>query len=216
MDTFQKIMKQYATEQKTFEQMILRFDEDISLKASKLSLTELKKHLEDKYLVATEIEKSEDQMRDRIEKADDQIGVLQEDFEKMTKQMKMLVKAEIRRAMLFKDPTESAQTSIPQISCDSSSKNQLSVQIKSVAPIKEPALSILLSQKADVSDLQELKDSKTNKHDFDLQMKALDIIHRQLDEAVILVMDLILNLINEQNLTYKEIKKQKLYLLKQV
>ena len=60
MDTFQKIMKQYATEQKTFEQMILRFDEDISLKASKLSLTELKKHVEDKYLVATEIEKSED------------------------------------------------------------------------------------------------------------------------------------------------------------
>ena len=64
-------MKQYATEQKTFEKMILRFDEDISLKASKLSLQEVRKHVEDKYLVASEIEKFEDQMKERIEKADD-------------------------------------------------------------------------------------------------------------------------------------------------
>ena len=149
-------MKQYATEQKTFEKMILRFDEDISLKASKLSLQEVRKHVEDKYLVASEIEKFEDQMKERIEKADDQIEVLQEDFEKITKQMKMLVKAEIRRAMLFKDPTESAQASIPQISQESSQKNQLSVQIKTGPQIKEPAFSTLLSQKADVSDLKEL------------------------------------------------------------
>lgn len=30
----------------------------------------------------------------------------------------MLVKAEIRRAMLYKDPGESAQTSIPQLSTE--------------------------------------------------------------------------------------------------
>ena len=64
-------MKQYSAEQNRFEQMIMRFDEDISLKASKMSLKELRKHVEDKYTTSTEIDKAEDQMRDRIDTADD-------------------------------------------------------------------------------------------------------------------------------------------------
>ena len=57
---FQKIVTQYSADQRRFERVILRFDEDISLKASKMSLRELSKHVEDKYLLQTEIEKSED------------------------------------------------------------------------------------------------------------------------------------------------------------
>ena len=53
-------MTQYSADQRRFERVILRFDEDISLKASKMSLRELSKHVEDKYLLQTEIEKSED------------------------------------------------------------------------------------------------------------------------------------------------------------
>ena len=44
--------------------------------------------------------------------------------------------------------------------------------------MKESGLSLLLSQKADVEDLEDLKQSKTNKQDFELQMRALDIMHR--------------------------------------
>ena len=40
--------------------MVKRFDEDLSIKASKMSLHELRKHIENKYTVSTEIEKSED------------------------------------------------------------------------------------------------------------------------------------------------------------
>ena len=88
--------------------MVKRFDEDLSIKASKLSLYELRKHIEKKYTVATEIEKSEDQMLERIERSDDQITELQEQMERLNKHIRMTVKAEVRRTMLFKDPNESA------------------------------------------------------------------------------------------------------------
>ena len=188
-------MKQYSAEQNRFEQMIMRFDEDISLKASKMSLKELRKHVEDKYTISTEIDKAEDQMRDRIDTADDQIGELKEHFEKLGKQMKMLVKAEIRRAMLYKDPSESAQTSLPTFSAESGQgqQSQINVQIRAGAgaSIKEGNLPFLLSQKADKEDFKELQYNKTNKHDSELQMKALDIMHRQLDQTVILIMEII-------------------------
>ena len=47
-------------------------------------------------------------------------------------------------------------------------------------------------------------------------MKALDIMHRQLDQTVILIMEIIQNLINEQGQSLVTIKAQKQYLLKQV
>ena len=47
-------------------------------------------------------------MLERIERSDDQITELQEQMERLNKHIRMTVKAEVRRAMLFKDPNESA------------------------------------------------------------------------------------------------------------
>ena len=78
-------MNEYSKDQSRFKQMILRFDEDLSLKASKMSLHELRQHITKKYLVATEIEKSEDQMLERMERHEDEITEVQENMERLGK-----------------------------------------------------------------------------------------------------------------------------------
>ena len=68
MKNYEKIMRGYNKAQNQFEQMIIRFDEDISLKASKLSLQEMMKDIERDYLTKVEIEKQETNLHQRIDK----------------------------------------------------------------------------------------------------------------------------------------------------
>ena len=76
-------------------------------------------------------------------------------------------------------------------------------------------MKILLDKKANQSDLQNIADSKTNKQDSEQQLRAIDILHRQLDHTVVLLIEIIKGQLNEQNETMAGTKTNRLYLLKQ-
>ena len=52
-------------------------------------------------------------------------------------------------------------------------------------------LKILLAQKADKEELRQIADWKTNKHDSEQLMKAIDIMHRQFDILAILIIEIV-------------------------
>ena len=92
----------------------------------------------------------------------------------------MTVKAEIRRAMLYKDPNDPAEKSMPAISTGSGGQSEMNIKIKTGAGAqqKEGDLLELIGKKADKEELTDLWKIKTNKQDSELQMKAIDIMHR--------------------------------------
>ena len=65
---YSRILNQFQKENAQYKKMILRFDEDLSLKANKMTVHELKQFLIKTYTVSTEIDKSEDQILERMEK----------------------------------------------------------------------------------------------------------------------------------------------------
>jgi len=49
----------------------------------------------------------------------------------------------------------------------------------------------VLNSKAAQSEVEMLKEHKTNKHDTDMQMKCLDIMHRQVTHMVVLIIEIL-------------------------
>ena len=56
---------------------MIRFDEDISLKANKLSLTQIKKDLAASYFTKKEFTKTEKELEKRMEKSEDEVKHLE-------------------------------------------------------------------------------------------------------------------------------------------
>ena len=56
---------------------------------------------------------------------------------------------------------------------------------------------------------------KTNKHDFEQQMKAIDIMHRMLDHQRMLLIEIIQHQLNDQNEPVAVIENKRKYLLQQ-
>ena len=56
---------------------------------------------------------------------------------------------------------------------------------------------------------------KTNKHDFEQQMKAIDIMHRMLDHQSMLLIEIIQHQLNDQNDPVAVIENKRKYLLQQ-
>ena len=67
----------------------------------------------------------------------------------------------------------------------------MNIKIKAGAQQKEGDLLELIGKKADKEELTDLWNIKTNKQDSELQMKAIDIMHRQLDQTVVLIQEII-------------------------
>ena len=82
--------------------------------------------------------------------------------------------------------------------------------------ISQHEVKILLDKKANQTELQDIADQKTNKHDSEQQLRAIDIMHRQLDHTVVLLIEIIKGQLNEQNETMAGTKTNRLYLLKQI
>lgn len=59
----------------------------------------------------------------------------------------------------------------------------------------------IISMKANKADLERLAEIKTNKHDSDMQMRAIDIIHRMMNHMSVLLLEVQKQLLNETNET---------------
>ncbi len=55
----------------------------------------------------------------------------------------------------------------------------------------------MLALKAEKTEVEDLRKNKTNKDDSANQMKAIDIIHKQLSHTVVLMIELLKTLVND-------------------
>jgi hypothetical protein len=55
----------------------------------------------------------------------------------------------------------------------------------------------VLALKAEKTEVEDLRKNKTNKDDSANQMKAIDIIHKQLSHTVVLMIELLKTLVND-------------------
>jgi hypothetical protein len=60
----------------------------------------------------------------------------------------------------------------------------------------------MMNTKARQSDVEELVKNKTNKTDSENQMKAIDILHRQIQHLIILQIEVVKELISDQPETF--------------
>ena len=117
--------------------------------------------------------------------------------------IRMAIKAEIKREALkapgdvidlmapVSDPNAAPTFTESSLAAFSQAKVNVNVRQKGEGLIGEDELKILLSKKAEQTELQKIADSKTNKYDSEQQLRAIDIMHRQLDHTVILLMEII-------------------------
>ena len=55
----------------------------------------------------------------------------------------------------------------------------------------------MMNQKASKDDVEDMKLNKTNKTDSENQMKAIDILHRQVQHLIVLLIEVAQQLMNE-------------------
>lgn len=70
--------------------------------------------------------------------------------------------------------------------------------------------------KANKDELERLAEQKTNKHDSDMQMKAIDIMHRMLNHLSVLLLEVQKQLINETNETAAQQKSKRMFAMEQI
>ena len=74
----------------------------------------------------------------------------------------------------------------------------------------------LVKTKADQSQIEALQRNKANKADSDMQMKAIDILHRQLSHVIILLLETTKQLINDQNETQASKRTKRMFIMEQI
>lgn len=57
--------------------------------------------------------------------------------------------------------------------------------------------------------------NKTNKTDSENQMKAIDILHRQIQHLIILLIEVVKTLVNDQAETFQEKQNKRVFILDQ-
>jgi hypothetical protein len=71
----------------------------------------------------------------------------------------------------------------------------------------------VLAEKAEKSECDDLRRNKTNKSDSDTQMKAIDIMHKQLTQTVVLIIELVKCLLDESGESSSVKQGKRMYLL---
>ena len=71
----------------------------------------------------------------------------------------------------------------------------------------------VLSKKAEKTEVEELRRNKTNKCDSENQMKAIDIIHKQVTHTVVLLIEVVKQLENEKNDSVSLRQNKRIYLM---
>ena len=74
----------------------------------------------------------------------------------------------------------------------------------------------IVKMKANIDDVNRLNDTKANKHDSEQQMRALDIMHRQVTHLSVLLLEVQKQMINEQNETTAQIKTRRYFTMEQM
>lgn len=74
----------------------------------------------------------------------------------------------------------------------------------------------IIQTKANKEDLERLADIKTNKHDSDMQMRAIDIMHRMMNHMSILLLEVQKQQINETNETAVQQKSKRMFAMEQI
>lgn len=74
----------------------------------------------------------------------------------------------------------------------------------------------IIKTKANKEDVERLQEIKANKQDIEQQMKAVDIMHRQITHLSILLTEVQKSIINEQNETAAAVKSKRMFALEQI
>ena len=74
----------------------------------------------------------------------------------------------------------------------------------------------IIKQKANQSEIAQLQKQKANKHDSEQQMRALDIMHRQMTHLSVLLLEVQKQMLNEQNETTAQLKSRRMFTLEQM
>lgn len=73
----------------------------------------------------------------------------------------------------------------------------------------------MMNAKASKEDVEDMKLNKTNKTDSENQMKAIDIMHRQMEHLIVLLIEIARQLMNDQAESFAEKYTKRSYILNQ-
>ena len=175
---FEDTLIEYGRDHERNREMIRRFDEIMLEKANKSNLTEIYDSLL-KFLGKEEFTHFESKCVRDIQHNAEQIKRIETMIDSMGTEINNEIFGAVKRATLHITSKIGAR--------------QEHAQKESVG---KELLEQLLEQKADKDEVDALFDMKTNKVDMQNQMKSTEILHNQLKQLLILIVEVIKSLIN--------------------
>ena len=97
LSEFEKSMAQYSNAHKKFEQIIIRTDQVLLDKASKVSITELRQEMKVNYSLISKVDDVDYELTERMLKIEDQQDQIVNNLQKMEDRLQLELKAAVRR-----------------------------------------------------------------------------------------------------------------------
>ena len=207
-------MVAFTSEMMQFREVIKHNDALMAYKANKQTFLDYEKTVEQTYAKLNIVEKMREEQDERIGSNEEEIDKVKQMIDLLQQNVRTEIFTAVKRVQSKMQPTaskESKQTIIlSQVNDDkgyrcgsNSPKNKMVSSCSKLVGMQIPQnfetqdILKVLALKAEKTEVEDLRKNKTNKDDSDNQMKAIDIIHKQLTHTVVLLIEILKSLINE-------------------